>query len=124
MILIIYYYYFIVLGNMMRPQMTGNQQPAVHTNTQMYMNPNSGVGVGVPSSMGPGLTGPAGVNTGMNAIGNLQMQQRLGYPRTNNQRPPNVNVGPSDSLGNGVPSRVNSQNWQHIFMQQQQQQQG
>lgn len=93
------------------------QQSAMHAAANsMYMGAG-GVGVGV--NAGPNVT--AG---GMNAIGGMhQMQQRLGYPRTNNQRPPNINVGPPDALGNGIPSRVTNQNWQHILHMQQQQQQ-
>lgn len=58
--------------------------------------------------------------SGMGAIGGMhQMHQRLGYPRTNNQRPPNVNVGPPDGLGNSIASRGNQQEWRHVLMQQQ-----
>jgi mastermind-like protein len=111
-----------VPGPMMRPQMT--QQTAMHaTANPMYMG---GGGVGTVGGVGVGLApGPnAAAGGGMSAIGGMhQMQQRLGYPRTNNQRPPNINIGPPDTLGNGIASRGNTQNWQHIFMQQQQQQQ-
>lgn len=59
---------------------------------------------------------------GMAAIGGMhQMHQRLGYPRTNNQRPPNVSVGPPDGLGNSIAGRGAQQEWRHVFMQQQQQ---
>lgn len=59
---------------------------------------------------------------GMAAIGGMhQMHQRLGYPRTNNQRPPNVSVGPPDSLGNSIAGRGAQQEWRHVLMQQQQQ---
>lgn len=58
---------------------------------------------------------------GMAAIGGMhQMHQRLGYPRTNNQRPPNVNVGPPDGLGNSIAGRGVQQEWRHVLMQQQQ----
>lgn len=58
---------------------------------------------------------------GMAAIGGMhQMHQRLGYPRTNNQRPPNVNVGPPDGLGNSIAGRGAQQEWRHVLMQQQQ----
>lgn len=57
---------------------------------------------------------------GMGAIGGMhQMHQRLGYPRTNNQRPPNVSVGPPDGLGNTIAGRGTQQEWRHILMQQQ-----
>lgn len=57
---------------------------------------------------------------GMAAIGGMhQMHQRLGYPRTNNQRPPNVNVGPTDNLGNSIAGRGAQQEWRHLVMQQQ-----
>lgn len=57
---------------------------------------------------------------GMAAIGGMhQMHQRLGYPRTNNQRPPNVSVGPSDTLGNSIAGRGAQQEWRHLLMQQQ-----
>lgn len=60
---------------------------------------------------------------GMAAIGGMhQMHQRLGYPRTNNQRPPNVSVGPPDGLGNSIAGRGAQQEWRHVLMQQQQQQ--
>lgn len=60
---------------------------------------------------------------GMAAIGSMhQMHQRLGYPRTNNQRPPNVSVGPPDGLGNSIAGRGAQQEWRHVLMQQQQQQ--
>lgn len=60
---------------------------------------------------------------GMAAIGGMhQMHQRLGYPRTNNQRPPNVSVGPPDGLGNSIGGRGAQQEWRHVLMQQQQQQ--
>lgn len=60
---------------------------------------------------------------GMAAIGGMhQMHQRLGYPRTNNQRPPNVSVGPPDGLGNSIAGRGPQQEWgRHVLMQQQQQ---
>lgn len=55
------------------------------------------------------------------AIGGMhQMHQRLGYPRTNNQRPPNVSVGPQDGLGNNIGGRGGQQEWRHILMHQQQ----
>lgn len=59
---------------------------------------------------------------GMAAIGGMhQMHQRLGYPRTNNQRPPNVSVGPPDGLGNSIANRGAQQEWrQQLLMQQQQ----
>lgn len=58
---------------------------------------------------------------GMAAIGGMhQMHQRLGYPRTNNQRPPNVSVGPPDGLGNSIAGRGVQQEWRHVLMQQQQ----
>lgn len=58
---------------------------------------------------------------GMAAIGGMhQMHQRLGYPRTNNQRPPNVSVGPPDGLGNSIAGRGAQQEWRHVLMQQQQ----
>lgn len=57
---------------------------------------------------------------GMAAIGGMhQMHQRLGYPRTNNQRPPNVSVGPPDGLGNSIAGRGAQQEWRHLLMQQQ-----
>lgn len=56
----------------------------------------------------------------MAAIGGMhQMHQRLGYPRTNNQRPPNVSVGPPDGLGNSIAGRGAQQEWRHVLMQQQ-----
>lgn len=56
---------------------------------------------------------------GMAAIGGMhQMHQRLGYPRTNNQRPPNVSVGPPDGLGNSIAGRGAQQEWRHVLMQQ------
>ncbi|XP_012255781.2 neurogenic protein mastermind isoform X6 [Athalia rosae] len=58
---------------------------------------------------------------GMSAIGGMhQMHQRLGYPRTNNQRPPNVSVGPPDGIGNSIAGRGAPQEWRHIMMHQQQ----
>ncbi|KAK0183289.1 hypothetical protein PV327_001343 [Microctonus hyperodae] len=90
-------------GPMMRPQMAQQQQQqqqqALHAaGGNMYM---SGVG-------------------GMAAIGGMhQMHQRLGYPRTNNQRPPNVSVGPNDNLANSIAGRGAQQEWRHILMQQQ-----
>lgn len=57
---------------------------------------------------------------GMAAIGGMhQMHQRLGYPRTNNQRPPNVSVGPTDNIGNSIAGRGPQQEWRHLLMQQQ-----
>lgn len=57
---------------------------------------------------------------GMATIGGMhQMHQRLGYPRTNNQRPPNVSVGPPDGLGNSIAGRGTQQEWRHVLMQQQ-----
>ena len=60
---------------------------------------------------------------GMAAIGNMhQMHQRLGYPRTNNQRPPNVSVGPPDGLGNSIAGRgAQQEQWRHAVLMQQQQ---
>lgn len=98
------------------------QQSAMHAPANsMYVGGGSlGVGGGVGVGMNPGPTGAVGGT--MSAIGGMhQMQQRLGYPRTNNQRPPNISVGPPDNLGNGMPNRGTAQNWQ-LFMQQQQQQ--
>ncbi|XP_014478883.1 PREDICTED: neurogenic protein mastermind isoform X4 [Dinoponera quadriceps] len=86
-------------GPMMRPQLAQQQQQALHsTGGNMYM----------------------GGGGGMAAIGGMhQMHQRLGYPRTNNQRPPNVNVGPPDGLGNSIAGRGGQQEWRHVLMQQQ-----
>ncbi|XP_032678602.1 neurogenic protein mastermind-like isoform X3 [Odontomachus brunneus] len=83
---------------MMRPQLAQQQQQALHaTGGNMYMG-----------------------GGGMAAIGGMhQMHQRLGYPRTNNQRPPNVSVGPPDGLGNSIASRGGQQEWRHVLMQQQ-----
>lgn len=89
-------------GPMMRPQMAQQQQQqALHAaGGNMYMG-----------------------GGGMAAIGSMhQMHQRLGYPRTNNQRPPNVSVGPPDGLGNSIAGRGAQQEWRHVLMQQQQQQ--
>ncbi|XP_032678606.1 neurogenic protein mastermind-like isoform X7 [Odontomachus brunneus] len=85
-------------GPMMRPQLAQQQQQALHaTGGNMYMG-----------------------GGGMAAIGGMhQMHQRLGYPRTNNQRPPNVSVGPPDGLGNSIASRGGQQEWRHVLMQQQ-----
>ncbi|XP_070155733.1 neurogenic protein mastermind isoform X3 [Polyergus mexicanus] len=89
-------------GPMMRPQMAQQQQQqALHAaGGNMYMS-----------------------GGGMAAIGGMhQMHQRLGYPRTNNQRPPNVSVGPPDGLGNSIAGRGPQQEWgRHVLMQQQQQ---
>ncbi|XP_014209404.1 neurogenic protein mastermind [Copidosoma floridanum] len=112
-------------GPMMRPQQVV-QQSAMHAGTNsLYMsNANAGVGIGIRSPVSINTTG------NVNTIGGLHpMQQRIGYPRTNHQRPPNVNVGQVDALGNGVSSRGTSQRWHQVFMQhhsqqQQQQQQG
>ncbi|XP_017885930.1 neurogenic protein mastermind isoform X2 [Ceratina calcarata] len=86
-------------GPMMRPQMAQQQQQALHAaGGNMYM----------------------GGGGGMAAIGGMhQMHQRLGYPRTNNQRPPNVSVGPADGLGNSIAGRGAQQEWRHVLMQQQ-----
>jgi len=89
----------IFTGPMMRPQMAQQQQQqALHAaGGNMYMG-----------------------GGGMAAIGGMhQMHQRLGYPRTNNQRPPNVSVGPPDGLGN-IAGRGAQQEWRHVLMQQQQ----
>jgi len=89
----------IFAGPMMRPQMAQQQQQqALHAaGGNMYMG-----------------------GGGMAAIGGMhQMHQRLGYPRTNNQRPPNVSVGPPDGLGN-IAGRGAQQEWRHVLMQQQQ----
>ncbi|PBC32220.1 Neurogenic protein mastermind [Apis cerana cerana] len=85
-------------GPMMRPQMAQQQQQALHAaGGNMYMGGGS-----------------------MAAIGGMhQMHQRLGYPRTNNQRPPNVSVGPPDGLGNSIAGRGAQQEWRHVLMQQQ-----
>ncbi|XP_076231464.1 neurogenic protein mastermind isoform X2 [Calliopsis andreniformis] len=85
-------------GPMMRPQMAQQQQQALHAaGGNMYMG-----------------------GGGMAAIGGMhQMHQRLGYPRTNNQRPPNVSVGPADGLGNSIAGRGAQQEWRHVLMQQQ-----
>ncbi|XP_078051979.1 neurogenic protein mastermind isoform X3 [Augochlora pura] len=86
-------------GPMMRPQMAQQQQQqALHAaGGNMYMG-----------------------GGGMAAIGGMhQMHQRLGYPRTNNQRPPNVSVGPPDGLGNSIAGRGAQQEWRHVLMQQQ-----
>ncbi|KYN22822.1 Neurogenic protein mastermind, partial [Trachymyrmex cornetzi] len=87
---------------MMRPQMAQQQQQqALHAaGGNMYMG-----------------------GGGMAAIGNMhQMHQRLGYPRTNNQRPPNVSVGPPDGLGNSIAARGAQQDqWRHAVLMQQQQ---
>ncbi|XP_076626130.1 neurogenic protein mastermind isoform X1 [Colletes latitarsis] len=85
-------------GPMMRPQMAQQQQQALHAaGGNMYMS-----------------------GGGMAAIGGMhQMHQRLGYPRTNNQRPPNVSVGPPDGLGNSIAGRGAQQEWRHVLMQQQ-----
>ncbi|KAK1119801.1 hypothetical protein K0M31_012879 [Melipona bicolor] len=86
-------------GPMMRPQMAQQQQQqALHAaGGNMYMG-----------------------GGGMTAIGGMhQMHQRLGYPRTNNQRPPNVSVGPPDGLGNSIAGRGAQQEWRHVLMQQQ-----
>ncbi|XP_015595049.1 neurogenic protein mastermind isoform X3 [Cephus cinctus] len=86
-------------GPMMRPQMAQQQQQqALHAaGGNMYMG-----------------------GGGMAAIGGMhQMHQRLGYPRTNNQRPPNVSVGPPDGLGNNIGGRGTQQEWRHLLMQQQ-----
>ncbi|XP_033217557.1 neurogenic protein mastermind isoform X3 [Belonocnema kinseyi] len=85
-------------GPMMRPQMAQQQQQTLHAaGGNMYMG-----------------------GGGMAAIGGMhQMHQRLGYPRTNNQRPPNVSVGPSDTLGNSIAGRGAQQEWRHLLMQQQ-----
>lgn len=82
----------------MRPQLAQQQQQALHaTGGNMYMG-----------------------GGGMAAIGGMhQMHQRLGYPRTNNQRPPNVSVGPPDGLGNSIAGRGGQQEWRHVVMQQQ-----
>ncbi|KYQ54023.1 hypothetical protein ALC60_07057 [Trachymyrmex zeteki] len=89
-------------GPMMRPQMAQQQQQqALHAaGGNMYMG-----------------------GGGMAAIGNMhQMHQRLGYPRTNNQRPPNVSVGPPDGLGNSIAGRGAQQDqWRHAVLMQQQQ---
>lgn len=105
---------FYVVGPMMRPQMT-QQTAAMHASNSMYIG-TGGVNIG---------TGPSTAPSGMNAIGGMhQMQQKLGFPRTNNPRSPNINLGPTDNLGNNVPSRGNNQNWQQqLFIQQQQNQQ-
>ncbi|XP_043267905.1 neurogenic protein mastermind-like isoform X2 [Venturia canescens] len=95
-------------GPMMRPQMAQQQQQqALHAaGGNMY------VGVNVTCAR----TGPS-----MGAIGGMhQMHQRLGYPRTNNQRPPNVNVGPPDTLANSIAGRGAQQEWRHLLMHQQQ----
>ncbi|XP_011343844.2 neurogenic protein mastermind isoform X3 [Ooceraea biroi] len=87
-------------GPMMRPQMAQQQQQqALHAaGGNMYMG-----------------------GGGMAAIGSMhQMHQRLGYPRTNNQRPPNVSVGPPDGLGNSIAGRGPQQEWRHGLMLQQQ----
>lgn len=83
------------------------QQQALHAaGGNMY------VGVNVTCAR----TGPS-----MGAIGGMhQMHQRLGYPRTNNQRPPNVNVGPPETLANSIAGRGAQQEWRHLLMQQQQ----
>ncbi|EFN87132.1 hypothetical protein EAI_06811 [Harpegnathos saltator] len=83
---------------MMRPQLAQQQQQALHaTGGNMYMG-----------------------GGGMAAIGSMhQMHQRVGYPRTNNQRPPNVSVGPPDGLGNSIAGRGGQQEWRHVLMQQQ-----
>ncbi|XP_043584789.1 neurogenic protein mastermind isoform X4 [Bombus pyrosoma] len=85
-------------GPMMRPQIAQQQQQALHAaGGNMYMG-----------------------GGGMAAIGGMhQMHQRLGYPRTNNQRPPNVSVGPPDGLGNSIAGRGAQQEWRHVLMQQQ-----
>ena len=82
----------------MRPQIAQQQQQALHAaGGNMYMG-----------------------GGGMAAIGGMhQMHQRLGYPRTNNQRPPNVSVGPPDGLGNSIAGRGAQQEWRHVLMQQQ-----
>lgn len=87
-----------VVGPMMRPQIAQQQQQALHAaGGNMYMG-----------------------GGGMAAIGGMhQMHQRLGYPRTNNQRPPNVSVGPPDGLGNSIAGRGAQQEWRHVLMQQQ-----
>ncbi|KAF7414385.1 hypothetical protein HZH68_002874 [Vespula germanica] len=87
------------LGPMMRPQMAQQQQQqALHAaGGNMYMG-----------------SGNMAAISGMH-----QMHQRLGYPRTNNQRPPNVSVGPPDGLGNSIAGRGAQQEWRHVLMQQQ-----
>lgn len=103
---------------MMRPQnMAQQQQQALHAaGGNMYMGGGGGGG-------------------GVAAIGGMhQMQQRLGYPRTNNQRPPNVNVVPQQQQQPPPPSQVNDAGivgvnsiagrgaqpeWRHLMMQQQ-----
>ncbi|KAI4491742.1 hypothetical protein M0804_003134 [Polistes exclamans] len=86
---------------MMRPQMAQQQQQqALHAaGGNMYMS-----------------------SSNMAAINSMhQMHQRLGYPRTNNQRPPNVSVGPPDGLGNNITGRNNLPEWRHVLLNQQQQ---
>lgn len=105
---------FYDVGPMMRPQMpqqTGTMHP---TNNPMYIG-SGGVNVGAGTGAVPG---------GMSAIGGMhQMQQKLVFPRTNNPRSPNINLGSADGLGNSNTSRASGQNWQQqqLFMQQQQQ---
>ncbi|XP_063985595.1 neurogenic protein mastermind isoform X2 [Diachasmimorpha longicaudata] len=97
-------------GPMMRPQMAQQQQQqALHAaGGNMYMT-SGGAAPGGGSGAG-----------GMAAIGGMhQMHQRLSYPRTNNQRPPNVSVGPPDGLGNSIAGRGAQQEWRHLLMQQQ-----
>ncbi|XP_011862346.1 PREDICTED: neurogenic protein mastermind-like [Vollenhovia emeryi] len=84
-------------GPMMRPQMTQQQQ--LHAaGGNVYMG-----------------------GAGMAAISGMHQMHRLNYPRTNNQRPPNVSVGPPDGLGNSIAGRGVQQEWRHVLMQQQQQ---
>lgn len=99
----------------MRPQMA-QQTAAMHApNNPMYIG-TGGVNIGTGTGTVPG---------NMSAIGGMhQMQQKIGFPRTNNPRSPNINLGPADGIGNGISSRGGNQNWQQqIFIQQQQQQQ-
>ncbi|KAJ8667806.1 hypothetical protein QAD02_009469 [Eretmocerus hayati] len=76
-------------GPMMRPQMGGQPGP-MHAANQMYMSGGGATPGGAP---GPNP---------MNAIGGMhQMQQRFGYPRTNNQRAPNISVANFNISGGG-----------------------
>lgn len=91
-------------GPMMRPQMAQQQQQQTQQQQTLHA-------AGGNMYMGGG---------GMAAIGGMhQMHQRLGYPRTNNQRPPNVSVGPTDNIGNSIAGRGPQQEWRHLLMQQQ-----
>ncbi|XP_051155593.1 neurogenic protein mastermind-like isoform X3 [Leptopilina boulardi] len=95
-------------GPMMRPQMAQQQQQQPQQQQQQQQTLHA---AGGNMYMGGG---------GMAAIGGMhQMHQRLGYPRTNNQRPPNVSVGPTDNIGNSIAGRGAQQEWRHLLMQQQ-----